>query len=190
MVDDIARRRRNRILLLLVFLIAGGLACWFYVLSPIHEFAHIITSNILGGGGKIINWTTARTWAEYGNQRIIQWSGAFGEMVVYLTLYGLVFIWKLRASGSFWLGAATAGLFRTHRLADFATHTDYWTGKVGDPKTAAALAVFHLVFGFFVFVAWFLFVGREIVFQTDILPFLRPERQRAPWLERIRRRWG
>lgn len=172
----------------MILLIAGGLACWFYVLSPIHEFSHIVVANILGGGGEIVSWTSAGVWANYSDHRIIRWSGAYGEMIVYLVLYSLIFVWKLWAWGAFWFGAANASLFRTHLLADFNTQPD-WSGRPGDEQTAAALMTFHVVFGAILTAGWILFIGREWVYHREVLPFLRPEPPR-PFLERVRRRWG
>jgi len=182
------KKRRQRILLLLLLLAAGGTARWLRVTSPIHELCHVITANVVGGGGKLSGWTEATVWAKYGDHKLIRWSGAYGEQIIYLVLFTLLHVWKHRAGGAFWLGTGTVSYFRAHLLADLNTHST-WYGQVGDPETAAALLTFHVIFGVILSVGWILFLGREWVYQTDVLPYLRPEPPR-PFLERIRRRWG
>ena len=86
------------------------------------------------------------------------------------------------------LGAATANLFRASRLSDFCTGWN-WYSKVWDEQTVIALGVFHVLFSFLFLVSWILFIGREQVYKTEILPWIRPEPPR-PFLERVRRRWG
>lgn len=129
-------------------------------------------------------WTEVRVWAEYHDHRTIRYAGAYGEMIVYVVLFSLLHIWKLRAGGAFWLGVGTASYFYTPLLEDF-----YIPFGAQDPKTELALLTYHVVYGLLLLIGWLLFVGREWVYQIEILPWIRPAPVR-PWLERIRRRWG
>jgi hypothetical protein len=110
-------------------------------------------------------------------------------MIVYMLLYGLLHVWKLHAGGLLLFGAANTCLFRIHHITDFDTHNNFWTGEVVDTETAASLLTFHAVFYVLLAIGWILLVGREWVYQTEVLPYLRPEPPR-PFLERVRKRWG
>jgi hypothetical protein len=105
-------------------------------------------------------------------------------MVVYLVLCSLLFVWKLRAGRTFWLGVGTTSFFYTHILDDFNIP---W--GVEDHETATALLVFPVVFRVLLVIGRILAVGREYQYQTVVLPYLKPEPKR-PFLEQFRQRWG
>jgi hypothetical protein len=82
------KKRLQRILLVLLMVAAGGAARCLRITSPIHELCHVITANVVGGGGKLSGWAEATVWAEYGDPETAAALAVFHAFYGFLLLTG------------------------------------------------------------------------------------------------------